>query len=174
MSRLGMALVLALLLILSGVGLWEGGKHKGNAIGAARVQAAWDRETAVRTQAALKAEQEQRAIDHQRTTDLAEVSRHAAKIQTQRRAEAVASAALDVRVRTLSAALAAAADHPAGGDPGVAAGGAPAAGPGLVLRGMFEGADDAAGILAPFADDAHEAGLACERAYAALRKKTPG
>ncbi|MFK0376489.1 DUF2514 family protein [Pandoraea sp. NPDC090278] len=40
-----------------------------------------------------------------------------------------------------------------------------------MLSGLLNRTDEAAGALAKFADDAHVAGLACERSYDALTKK---
>lgn len=55
-------------------------------------------------------------------------------------------------------------------DPGTASGSPPAESALDLLAQLFSGADDAAGILAEYADKARIAGEACERSYDSLTK----
>jgi hypothetical protein len=104
--------------------------------------------------------------EEQRTTSAVQEVSHVARLDAARaRADGVAAAA--VGLRQPAAAFAAGGGRSAP-PPGAAAGGEAAAGPGLVLADMLGGVDDTAGELAQAHDLARAAGLACERAYAAL------
>lgn len=129
--------------------------------GVAEVQGRWDHETTARAVAEL-AEVQRRAEAQQ------EITRHADQRIAEARAAADDADAAASQLRKRAAELAARCDQverPTAADPG-----ASASGPGLVLRGLFEGADESASILARYADAAREAGLACERAYDSLSR----
>lgn len=112
-----------------------------------------------------KAQADARAEDARRVDAMQEVQRVAALSRAHDQADHRAAAAVGERVRAEARAAAARA---AAADPSPADGGAPAAGPGLVLADLFGGADEAAGELAAALDAARTAGLACERSYDAL------
>lgn len=112
--------------------------------------------------AAYRAEEQRRAAALQETVDVAQTDAALA------RKDARSAAGAAERLRQHVAALAASCR---GGpsDTATASSGAPAAGAGLVLAQLFQRADDRAGELAQYADQARIAGAACERAYEALR-----
>lgn len=124
----------------------------------AELQAERDRATAAASESA-------RAIERARITTLETIVHEAdTRTQTARR-DAVAAADVARRLREHVARLAGG----AAADPAPAAAGEAAAGPGLVLADLFGRADARAGELAAWADEAHGAGLACQRVYEALR-----
>ncbi len=124
------------------------------------------RRTAERSLAAVTAAM---AKGDQRVADQQEVIRDAEKSLSQARADVAAGAATRRQLRDQVAELAAACDR-RGPDSAPAGAGEATAGAGLVLRRLYEGADDSASVLAEYADAAHLAGLACERAYDTLRR----
>lgn len=83
------------------------------------------------------------------------------------RSDAAAARGAAQRLRDYAAQLAAAAST-AASDTAAAEGGAPAAGPGLVLLDLFRRVDDTAGELASALDESRARGIACERAYDSL------
>lgn len=83
--------------------------------------------------------------------------------QDARRAADLHVTAERLRQHIVRLARATAADRPA------TPGSAPAAAPGLVLAQLYRGADEEAIELAQAFDQAHRAGLACERIHDALR-----
>lgn len=113
---------------------------------------------------AARAEEQRRHAALQETVDVAK--NDAARA----RADARAADGRHDRLRDYAATLAAGCGA-AAGDPAAAVGSAPAAGPGLVLAELFRRADERAGQLAEYADQARIAGQACERAYLALTKE---
>lgn len=110
-----------------------------------------------------------RAEEQRRSAAIQEVADAAKTDAARARADARAADGRHDRLRDYAAALAAGCGA-AAGDPAAAAGSAPAAGAGLVLADLFERADDRAGQLARYADQARIAGQACERAYDALTR----
>lgn len=112
---------------------------------------------------AARAEEQRRVAAHQ------EVARAAHSATVRARADAAAARSAADRLREYAAGLAAAAAC----DPAPAAAGASAAGPGLLLAELLGRADQRAGVLAEYADQARIAGLACERAYDALTQAAP-
>ncbi|URI08768.1 DUF2514 domain-containing protein [Aquincola tertiaricarbonis] len=138
------------------------------AIQAERAGRAQDKATAAVAAAsavmAARAEEQRRTAAMQETVDVAQE-----QIAAARRDARAADGAAD-RLRQHVAALASRCGGPAS-DPAAAAGSAPAAGAGLVLADLFSRADERAGQLAEYADQARIAGQACERAYQALTKE---
>lgn len=130
-----------------------------------RAKATYSERVAKAEAATAAAERTARAEEARRTEAMQEVQRVAALSRARDAADRRVSDATGERVRAAARAAAAGAS-PA--DPSPADGGAPAAGPGLVLADLFGGADEAAGELAAALDAARTAGLACERAYDAL------
>ena len=123
-------------------------------------RAAWDR-------AARESEMAERAKEQARQAALikeVEDVRKDAALDVRRAAGLAANAD---RLRDHITRLATAADQGCG-HPSTAAGGAPAAGPGLVLADLYRGADDEAQELARSFDAARRAGLACERIHDSL------
>ena len=115
---------------------------------------------------ALRASEEQRAIEAQRHAAMRqEVTRARDRQAIALRDAATAAAAAD-RLRD---ALATARACPASGDPAATPGGPTAGATADLLDLVQRRLDDAAGQLAAFADAAHGAGTACERAYDALK-----
>lgn len=103
----------------------------------------------------------------QTTQALAGISIDAKQSVDTANAAARASDAVSERLRKQLAQYTAAARHSAS-----TSGGAPAVGgtdPLDLLSGLFSRTDQAAGELAKFADDAHIAGIACERSYDAVK-----
>lgn len=119
--------------------------------------------------AAASAVMDARAKEQRRTAAIQEAADAAVDDAARSRADARASADAAERLRQRAASLAARCGGSAG-DPTAATGGASAAGAGLVLSELFQRADDRAGELAQYADQARIAGAACERAYDALRE----
>jgi hypothetical protein len=108
----------------------------------------------------------------------------AAREEEKRRAQAIQEVADEARERSAELARDAAAaddvsrrlrDHifrlvaADAGSPAPSLGGPPTGGAGLVFAQLLVRADDRAGELAAFADAAHAAGLACQRAYDKVR-----
>jgi hypothetical protein len=125
-------------------------------LGSWYTQTAWDKEKL--SQMAANESESLRRVDAQK-----EVQREAQKSIDRLRADAGLAGAAAERLRQRTAAV-------------VAAGSATAAGssatddPIGVLALVFGRADDRAGILAAYADQARAAGLACESAYRSLTK----
>jgi hypothetical protein len=124
----------------------------------ADARAAWANERAA-------AEQAERAKESQREDALRETARLATLARTHADADRRAA---DAAHRSLLDAARSFATLPASPDSPAAAGGEAAAGPGLLLANVLGGLDEAAGELAAALDQARIAGLACERAYAAI------
>lgn len=119
-------------------------------------------------QALAAAQERARAEEQRRRREHEQIAQQTAERIRQAQADAARAAAAAGRLRTHVATLAAACG--ASADPAVAGSSETAAGPGLLLADLFSRADDRAGELARFADSAHAAGVACERAYEALRR----
>lgn len=117
---------------------------------------------------ALAANDQVRAEIQRRADEQQEVIRNAEKQQAQARADALAADAAGRRLRERATQLAAACG-PAGPHPAPAGAGEATAGAGLVLKELLGRSDDTSGELARAFDAARGAGLACERAYDALR-----
>lgn len=150
----GEALLGGLLVVLGAAGLggWAGWDWRDARAQRERVAAV---EEAHREEAALRGRMEE---SHARTID------ELARLRIDR--ADLDAAGRDLRVRLAAAVAAARAAS--------AAGSAPAAGDGDpigVLDGVLRRADTAAGELADFADRSRVAGLACERAYDALKRR---
>ncbi|OJA47842.1 DUF2514 family protein [Burkholderia ubonensis] len=140
------------------VGL-AGGYFKGHADG---VRAA----TAAAQKAQLAAVTAARAEEQRRTAAQTEIAKDANKQRTAALADAFAARAAAGSLQQRVDQLVAAARHPA-----IAAGSAPAGDPLGVLADVLGRADQRAGELAEYADQAHIAGQQCERDYDSL---TPG
>lgn len=165
------------LLIVVGAGYWWGEhcRSAGDAAGAARVQAKfdkatheWDGEKLRAALAAKQAESDARAEERRTATAQLEVIRDAHTAQVQRLqvdADAARGAAgkLRERVDTLAATAREAARNPA-----AAGGSAPAEEAIGLLAELQRRADERAGILARIADERGIAGEACERSYDSL------
>ena len=121
---------------------------------------------------ALVANDQVRAETQRRVDEQQEVIRNAEKQQAQARADALAADAAAGRLRDRAAQLAAACG-PAGPHPAPPGAGEATAGAGLVLADVLGRSDDTSGELATAFDAARGAGLACERAYDALRGPAP-
>ncbi|WP_428419161.1 DUF2514 family protein [Methylibium sp.] len=121
---------------------------------------------------ALVANDQVRTEIQRRADEQQEVIRNAEKQQAQARTDALAAAAAARRLRERAAQLAAACG-PAGPHPAPAGAGEATAGAGLVLTDVLGRSDDTSGELAEAFDAARGAGLACERAYDALRGPVP-
>lgn len=121
--------------------------------------------------AVARAEARARQIEQQRAADIEEITRDAQTRLDRARSDARAADDVARKLRAHIALLVMPA--PSGSAPArdstPASASAPAAGPGILLAHLFRGADDRASELARFADHAHAAGIACERAYDALR-----
>lgn len=113
--------------------------------------------------AAARAEESRRHAALQEIADAANLD--AARARDDAAAAARAAGGLRQRAAQLAAGCGATA-----GDPAAATGSAPAAGAGLLLADLLGRADDRAGGLAAYADQARAAGIACERAYDSLRQ----
>jgi len=169
MLALRAALIVALAALLVGAGWWGRG-----------VVAQRDLATQA---AAIAAERQAMATASQAASELARAAERAAEDRIHQIAteanDAIKTAYLDAaaadrvarQLREHIARLVAPAAGGADGNPGATAAGPPAAGPGLVLAELFGRADDRAGELAAFADQAHAAGLACQRAYESLSRR---
>lgn len=120
--------------------------------------------------AARLATEQARQAEAQRQAHIEEVMRDARTEIDRARRDAVAADRVAQRLREHIAVLVmpGAGTGTATANPDPAAGSPPATGPGLVLAQLFGRADDRAGQLARYADDAAAAGRACERAYEAL------
>ena len=149
-------------------GLWL----HGYSTGGDRAEQRHEAERAELMAQALRASEEQRAIETKRHAAMRqEVARARDRQAIALRDAATAAAAAD-RLRERIAALAAC---PAGGDPAPTPGGPTATATGDLLADVQRRLDDAAGELAAFADAAHGAGLACQAAYGALiTPQSPG
>lgn len=118
------------------------------------------------TQTQLKAVNEARAEEQRRTEEQSRIADEARKDSDTARADANAAHAVAERLRQRLGELVAA-GHAAGNS--ATAGPSQAAGDPLdVLADVLSRADKRAGELAEYADAAHVAGQACERAYDAL------
>lgn len=116
-------------------------------------------------QAQAKSIQAAREEERRRITALEEVAHEAQKRSAELARDAAAADDVARRLRDHVFRLAAA----TAADPSAPGSGQATGGTGLVLAQLFSRADDRAGELAAFADQAHAAGLACQRAYEALR-----
>lgn len=118
--------------------------------------------------AQAEAQRNAREEEERRRREHDEIANEAAERIRQAQADAARAAVAAGKLRAHVAALAASCG--AAAHPPIAAGSAPASGPGLLLADLFQRIDDRAGELARYADAAREAGRACERAYEALRR----
>ena len=173
MTTLRAILILAMAALLAGAGWWARGiqAERDSALAAATHSQAMR----AMADAAATASEHARATERAASDRIATISTQAHDaLQTAHR-DAAAADRVAGQLRQHIARLAAPAAGGAAGDSGLAAAGPPAAGPGLVLADLFGRADDRAGELARFADQAHAAGLACERAFDAVRlaRSTP-
>lgn len=160
--------VLALLLAAIGVQTWRVHSFQ-TALSIEQLDR--QRERVAATQAALAATAAARAKEQQISTDQAEVTRHGFKIATQSRADAVAVATADQRLRQRTAALAASC-RAVPSDSTAAADGAAAASAGDLLADMQRRVTEAARQFAGVADGRGDAGTEAQGLYDAL-KGTP-
>lgn len=121
-------------------------------------------------ESARKATEDAAAESLRRAEAIQGVTEYANKQIDQARSDADAARAagdgLRKRFATLAATCGATASDSKAASSGEAAGSA-----GAVLTNVLERLDDAAGILAQYADESRAAGLACERSYMALNPK---
>lgn len=110
-------------------------------------------------EAAARAEEQRRTAKIQEAQDAA----HQARVAAESDARAARASADRLRQRAAELAARCTASDPAPAGPGQAA-----SAPGPVLADMFGRADEAAGILAEYADKARIAGQLCQRSYEAL------
>lgn len=108
-----------------------------------------------------------RAEEARRADEMERIAREAQELLDRSRADAADAGAAAERLRRQLAAFTSAA-RATPTDPGAPASGQAAGDPIGVLADVLERVDRRAGVLAEFADRAHAAGLACERAYDAL------
>lgn len=133
----------------------------------AKVQQAWDKERADRTQAALTATAASRAEDQRRTAAQLEITNENERLAARIRDAAMRSAVAGVGLRQRAAPLAAACDR-AAGDPAPAGERTPAPGAGTVLANVLGRTIEAARQLAAEADKRGPAGSSCEHRYDSL------
>lgn len=141
--------------------------YLGDRVGSSRVQARWDRERTVQIERQAEA-MRAAATETERRLQAQEAITREATQQAARNA-ADAAAAIDA-ARRLRGRLAAIVASSAASNPAAAAGCTTAGDPLGVLADVLGRADERAGILASYADAARTAGLACERAYDALKR----
>lgn len=160
-------LILALAALLVGSGWWARGIQADR--DAAQAAAAHAQALRSLADAATTASEQARAAERGASDRIHAIATEAHDaIQTAYR-DAAAADRVAQQLRQHIARLVAPAASGAASDPGAAPGGPPAGGTGLVLAKLLGRADDRAGQLAAFADAAHIAGLACERAYDEVR-----
>jgi hypothetical protein len=161
--------IIAVVVAIAGVFAWHmqrvrGAYADGLAAGRADVQARWDAEKITVGRIALAAESTRRATEQQRFAALQKEIEDAHQATERARADADRSRSAVGGLRRDARALAAR-RCPAGGDPALAAGGAAATDPGLLLAELLGGLAEAGGELALEADRRGIAGGTCERAY---------
>ena len=156
------ALVGAVMLAAAAAGVWL----YGNAKYRAGVTAAEDRHALAMAEASAAAEQAVRAEEARRVAAIEEIQRHA---QTEiEAAQRDAAAATDTAGRLRIELARLRANHAAHRPTATLRG--PTGADALdLLAELFSRADDRAGAVAAIADRARAAGLACERAYDAMR-----
>jgi hypothetical protein len=132
----------------------------------ARAEQRLSDERAAATKAALAAETTYRAEESRRAAAQKEITDEAIRMASRARADVAVADAAHGRLSDRAAAVASRCS--ATFYPPASAGSAPAANPGDLLADVLRRADEAAGELAAFADQAHAAGLACERSYDSL------
>lgn len=152
---MGLILPYRILIVLAMVAVaYAGGRWQQKHADALRAQ-----EQQLAAVTAARAEEQRRAERQAEITN--EAHEQAEKAQADARAAAAAADGLRRRIAQL---VAASRKHPAAAHPGTAAND-----PIGVLADVLGRADQRAGELATYADAAHIAGSACERAYDALR-----
>ncbi len=143
--------------------------HTERTQGAAKVQAAWDRATAVSQAAASSARAAAEAESQRRIAALQQGIQNANALQAQSSADAAGAADAAVRLRQQLAAVTA--RGRATSRDTAAAGASPTADDPIgLLADVLSQADDRLQHLAQYADSARNAGLACEWAYDSLTK----
>lgn len=144
---------------------WYGGRVADTAW-----QARWDEQVAIMERERADALQRTRAEEQRRQSAIDEVRTDAQRKIEQAQADAAAAGAAADRLRAQAQRLAQRANQCAS-SAGATAGGQAAASPSVVLADVLGRADQRAGELAAAYDRARAAGLACERAYDAVRGK---
>lgn len=157
-----LAAVIAVLLLGLGLQTWRLTVAK-QSIAAAELR----HEQALRAQAdaARLASEQARAEEHRRIEVIEGVVQDAQQTVAAAVRDAASAADVSRRLRERIAAL----SRPAPKGSATSIGGQAITGPGLLLAELFRRADDVAGELAEALDRSRTAGLACERAYQALR-----
>lgn len=141
--------------------------HSGAVSGRAEVQGRWDSETATRAKAAIRAMDQNAAIGEARIKTQREVV-YGTKKRNQRAAVAAAGAVVAGNgLRERFAAVAATCRGPAT-DTGAGSSAPPANTAADLLTDVQRRIDEAAGVVAAFADAAHTAGLGCQREHDSL------
>lgn len=165
-------LILALAALLTGSGWWARGIQAERDV--AHAAAAHAQALRSLADAATTASEHARAAERGASDRIHAIATEAHDAIQNAYRDAAAADRVAQQLRQHIARLVAPAAGGAASDPGAAAAGPPAAGPGLVLADVLGRADGRAGELARFADQAHAAGLACERAFDAVRlARTP-
>jgi hypothetical protein len=141
--------------------------HSGEVSGRAEVQQRWDAETAVRAKTAIRAFEQNAAIGEARDKTQAEIANATEKrnLRTSVAAAGAAVAGDGLRQRFAAVAATCGAATPNPPDGGAAP---PTSTTGDLLADVQRRIDEAAGVVAVFADAAHSAGLGCQRERDAL------
>lgn len=173
---LGALRALGIALMVGGASTMLGGffyfQPKGERIGEARVQARWDSAELRRAEVARKAELEARAEEQRRTIEQREALDEAQRLAARSRADAARAA--DAGRLFIAAAIAGTVSgsglrpkDPAAGSSCSATGETAVLSADVLGRLVQRSVD-----LARFADDAHDAGITCERSYDALTPRS--
>lgn len=161
-TRMYAAMAGAAAVAVAVVGIWMYGKAQYRA--GVQVEAA--RHTLAMAQASAAAEQAARSEEARRAAEIEEIQRHAQSEILAAQLDADAAADTAGRLRAELARLRA---NRTTGDPVATVRGPPGPDALDLLAELFSGADGRAGALAAIADRSRAAGLACERAYDAMR-----
>ena len=166
MTAVQRTLIELLLAALAGLGLFALGHHGGLVAGRAQVQAKWDAERAAQTTAALAATTAARAEEARRRAAQTEID-HVASLALAHH-DADLRAAAGAHQRLLDAAHAAADRSAGAADPAPVGSGFRAQPTGHLLADVLGRVDDAAGVIADFADRLSIALDACTTQYTSL------
>jgi hypothetical protein len=157
--------VIAVALVL---GALFGAYSHGVGVTDATWQAKWDRQAATLADEKAQAERKERDKEQRHQAAIDEVRNDARKEIDRMAATAAAAADAADGLREQARRLAAR-GHQACRGAGVAGGGAPEASPAMVLAELLDRVEAEGRRMARLADESRAAGLACERAYEAVR-----
>lgn len=173
LKRFGVPLLIVLVVAYACIAIYGKGVARGTADANARWQKDWDEHLLADERAAAQFQAEQRAEEQRRQHSINKVTQDAQQAIDQAVADAADAAAragsLQRAADSLAARLADSQDRVSSC---TLASSQAAAAHARVLADVFKRADARAGHLAGVADQAIERGLACERSYDALTKKT--